>query len=98
MTSAVLTTKGQITIPAEVRKEMGLSTGDRVYFIRNPQTGRFEVTRKTGSLLDLAGFLKHEGPSVSIEQMNDDLGRHLGQDEERIKREWNEWQEKRERR
>ena len=71
MTSAVLTTKGQITIPAEVRKEMGLSTGDRVYFIRNPETGRFEVTRKTGSLLDLYGILKHEGPPLTIEKMNE---------------------------
>jgi antitoxin PrlF len=71
MPSAVLTTKGQITIPAEVRKEMGLSTGDRVYFILNKETGRFEVTRKTGSLLDLAGYFKHEGPPVTIEEMNE---------------------------
>ena len=71
MTSAVLTTKGQITIPAEVRKEMGLSTGDRIYFIRNPETGRFEVTRKTGSVMDLAGMLKYDGPAVTIEERNE---------------------------
>ena len=93
MTSAVLTTKGQITIPAEVRKEMGLTTGDRVYFIRNPETGRFKVTRRTGSVKDLFGFLKHEGPPVTIEQMNDDMAQYLGEDDERIKREWHERQD-----
>ena len=30
MTTAAVTSKGQITIPAEVRKDLGLKTGDRV--------------------------------------------------------------------
>jgi AbrB family looped-hinge helix DNA binding protein len=33
MATAAVTSKGQITIPAEVRKKLGLKTGDRVRFI-----------------------------------------------------------------
>jgi AbrB family looped-hinge helix DNA binding protein len=39
MPSTILTTKGQVTIPIEVRKEMGLNTGDRLEFTRNPDSG-----------------------------------------------------------
>ena len=74
-------------------KRWASPTGDRVYFIRNPQTGCYEVTRKTGSVKDLFGFLKHEGPAVTIDQMNDDIAQYLGEDDERIKREWHERQD-----
>ena len=33
MTTATLTSKGQITIPAAVRKSLGVETGDRVEFV-----------------------------------------------------------------
>jgi antitoxin PrlF len=33
MTTATLTSKGQITIPAEVREALGVDTGDRVEFV-----------------------------------------------------------------
>ena len=32
MATSVMTTKGQITIPIDVRKELGLKTGDKVEF------------------------------------------------------------------
>ena len=33
MKTSALTTKGQVTIPAEVRRQLGLKPGDRVGFI-----------------------------------------------------------------
>jgi AbrB family looped-hinge helix DNA binding protein len=33
MATSTLTTKGQVTIPAEVRRQLGLKPGDRVAFI-----------------------------------------------------------------
>lgn len=33
MKTSALTTKGQVTIPAEVRRQLGLKPGDRVAFI-----------------------------------------------------------------
>ncbi len=42
MTTATLTTKGQITIPVDVRKRMGLDAGDRVEFIELAE-GEFAI-------------------------------------------------------
>ncbi len=33
MATAVLTSKGQVTIPPPVRKKLGLDTGDRIEFV-----------------------------------------------------------------
>ncbi len=32
MSSSTLTSKGQITLPAEIRRKLGLKPGDRLYF------------------------------------------------------------------
>ena len=34
MTTATITTKGQITIPAEVRSDLKVDAGDRVEFVQ----------------------------------------------------------------
>ncbi len=71
MPSTVLTSKGQITLPVEIRKEMGLKPGDRLEFNRNIETGTYEMTRKTGSIQDLFGIVKYDGPPVTIEEMDE---------------------------
>jgi AbrB family looped-hinge helix DNA binding protein len=73
MPSTVVTTKGQVTIPVEVRRDLGLNTGDRLEFTRNPDTGGYVMTRKTGSIMDLVGILKYDGPPVTIEQMKEEI-------------------------
>jgi len=62
MAIAIVTTKGQVTIPVEVRNELGIKAGDRLEFNRNVETGKYELGRKTGSLNDLRGMLKYIGP------------------------------------
>ena len=42
MATATLTSKGQITIPADVRRSLNVQTGDRVEFVEI-QPGRFEL-------------------------------------------------------
>jgi len=49
---ATLTSKGQITIPKEVREALGLDAGDRVYF-RVSEGGA--VMTKTPDFIDLGG-------------------------------------------
>ncbi len=93
MSSSVLTSKGQITLPAEIRKEMGLKSGDRLHFNKNPKTGSYEMTRKTGSIMDLFGILKYDGPPVTIEQMNEGIAEFHAQEDERIMREYREYLE-----
>jgi len=72
MATAAVTSKGQITIPAEVRKKLGLKAGDRVRFIEG-ENGEFIFKPKTGSIMDLKGFVKWTGKPVTIEEMNETI-------------------------
>jgi AbrB family looped-hinge helix DNA binding protein len=55
--SAKVTSKGQITLPAQLRVELGIKPGDRVDFQRN-DAGRMEMTARTTSIMDLRGIVK----------------------------------------
>lgn len=90
MTTSIVTSKGQITIPLEVRNKLGLKTGDKVEFNQDEGTGTFTLKRKTGSIMDLCGSLKYDGPPITIEQMDEAIGDYLAEEDERIKREWRE--------
>jgi antitoxin PrlF len=69
MTAATVTSKGQITIPAEVRQSLGVGAGDRIEFVE-VATGRFEVVAVTRSVTDLKGLFGPQARSVSIDEMN----------------------------
>lgn len=69
MASASVTSKGQITIPIEIRKKLGAKPGIRVQFIENAN-GDIVLKAKTGSLEDLKGIVKWKGKPVSIKRMN----------------------------
>lgn len=70
MASAKLTSKGQITIPADVRRELRVATGDRVEFVEI-EKGRYEIVAATGSVRDLKGMFGPVKKSVSVEEMNE---------------------------
>jgi antitoxin PrlF len=70
MTTATVTSKGQVTIPADVRNQLGLQSGDRIEFSFNEATGRYEVYPATQSLASLKGIVKRPAKPVSIEDMN----------------------------
>jgi len=55
MYKATVTSKGQITIPAVVRRAMGLRSGERVAFWEG-EDGEF-VVRRLGSILEMEGCL-----------------------------------------
>ncbi|MGF6440117.1 AbrB/MazE/SpoVT family DNA-binding domain-containing protein [Paraburkholderia youngii] len=70
MTSATVTSKGQVTIPVEVRTALGLSAGDRIEFILNAASGRYEVVPATQSVTALRGIIRKPAHPGSIEDMN----------------------------
>jgi antitoxin PrlF len=69
MTTASVTSKGQITIPAVVREAMHVRTGDRVEFVEI-EPGRYEFIAATRPVTALKGMFGKPGKPVSIEQMN----------------------------
>ncbi|MGH8296183.1 MAG: AbrB/MazE/SpoVT family DNA-binding domain-containing protein [Steroidobacteraceae bacterium] len=69
MAAATLTSKGQITIPVEVRQALGLDTGDRVEFVE-VERGRFEIVPATRSVTALKGMFGKPRRTASIEEMN----------------------------
>lgn len=73
MIEATLTSKGQITIPVEIRAALGLVSGERVVFTRLDD-GTTILRAKTRSITELQGVLKparrREDRVPSIESLN----------------------------
>ena len=69
MSTATLTSKGQITIPADVRRVLNVQTGDRVEFVQI-EPGRFELVAATRSVRELKGMFGTATRTVSIDEMN----------------------------
>ena len=86
MATATLTSKGQITLPKEVREHFHLSEGDRLEFVIRSD-GEVQVRPVTGSYRALAGMLWRPGtPAPSAEMLEEELTRSLVEDDERIGR------------
>ena len=70
MTESTITSKGQTTVPAQVREQLGAVAGTRLVWHVMPD-GSIIVRAKTRSLRDMAGMLKApKGKKVSIDDMN----------------------------
>lgn len=70
MSTASVTSKGQITIPLAVREALHVSAGDRVEFVA-VAPGRFEVMAATKPVTRLKGMFGKPARVVSIEEMNE---------------------------
>ncbi len=69
MTTATISSKGQITIPVEVRQALKVDAGDRVEFVE-VEPGRYEFIAATRSVTELKGMFGKAAKTVSIEEMN----------------------------
>ena len=68
MAEAAVTSKGQITIPAEIRKQMNLSPQDKVVFTLLPN-GTTVMRAKNRSVNSLAGSIKSTKKRIPIKDM-----------------------------
>lgn len=59
--------KGQTTIPAEVRKALGLAPGGTVQFVTD-EAGEVKVVAKNRGLRSLRGIFAHGGPPLDIDK------------------------------
>ncbi len=86
MAIATLTSKGQITLPREVREHLHLGKGDRLEFVIRSD-GEVQVKPVAGSYRELLGMLRRPGRPVRPEAALDrELARQLVEDDERIRR------------
>jgi antitoxin PrlF len=82
---ATITSKGQLTIPKEVRDELNLATGTRLYV--TVRDGQVVARPKNKRIADLAGILGKppSGKSLSIEDMDEAIMEAVAED-------WNDFE------
>ena len=69
-TEATLTSKGQTTIPREIRDSLGMKAGDRMTFTLMPDA-TVVMRVKSKSITELAGVLYKKGrKTVPVEQLS----------------------------
>ncbi|WP_152363024.1 AbrB/MazE/SpoVT family DNA-binding domain-containing protein [Microlunatus speluncae] len=73
MTTATMTSKGQITVPRDVREDLGLVAGSKVMFVKlGPRD--YRIVARTGRIEDLFGILHRPGQRpLTIEEMNEGI-------------------------
>ena len=74
MSSAILTSKGQITIPVSVRNDLKVDAGDRVEFIQIAP-GRYEFVAATHNVNQLKGMFGKPAKAISVDVMNKAIAR-----------------------
>ncbi len=70
MTFATVTSKGQITIPVEVRTKLGLRPGSRLALVPTG-TGGYELHLEAASIKDLRGTVPRPSELVTLDDMNE---------------------------
>jgi len=74
MPSATLTSKGQLTLPKEIREHLGVHKGDRVEF-RTDRSGRVWVEPATQDLMALQGLFGPADRVRSQEELDEAIRR-----------------------
>ena len=75
MQTSILTSKGQVTVPADIRRRLGLAPGDRVAFILDGD--HVELVRRENRIEAAFGICKPTR-SVSDEDMERVIRRRAG--------------------
>jgi len=68
MTSTI-TSKGQVTIPKNVREKLNLETGDKLEFLLHDD-GRLELLPITSSITKLKGILPKPAKALKLEDID----------------------------
>jgi antitoxin PrlF len=78
MSIARVTSKGQVTIPADVRKELGIGQGDDLIFeVTSERSAQLRVVKRR-RLSDLFGALPATRPFPGKDEVRESAGRELG--------------------
>ena len=78
MSTARVTSKGQVTIPADVRRALKIDQGDDLVFeVTSERSAELKVLKRT-RLSDLFGALPSTRPFAGKEATREEVGRKLG--------------------
>jgi AbrB family looped-hinge helix DNA binding protein len=71
-TTAVVSTNGQVVIPIEVRRRLGIKPGTRLHFEVNGPKASLQVAsaRKPSTVAEGSGLLRYSGPPIAVEDMD----------------------------
>jgi AbrB family looped-hinge helix DNA binding protein len=79
LAAATLTSKGQITIPIQVRQALSLEPGDRIEFVET-EKGEFVIIPANRSVRELDGMFRgRRKKPVSIEEMKAAIARRASE-------------------
>ena len=74
MSTATITSKGQITIPVTVRQRLGIETGDRIEFVE-VSPGEFAIKPAVNDIRSLKGMLRKPAQPISTGNMREAIRR-----------------------
>lgn len=77
VSTSVLTSKGQTTIPKDVRRHLGLHAGDRIEFVLT-EDNTVLLKPATRAVTDLKGFLPKPSKPVSLDAMQAAIRKRAG--------------------
>lgn len=70
MTTSTLSSKGQITLPKDIRDRLNLHVGDRLDFAVE-EDGSIRIVPLTTSVRDLKGMVPPPGRPLGLEEMDE---------------------------
>jgi AbrB family looped-hinge helix DNA binding protein len=73
-----LTSKGQMTLPAAVRSQLGLEAGDQLSVTVLDAETIVLKRRASRSVATLRGLLPRPAQALTLQQMDDGVAAHLG--------------------
>lgn len=76
MNAYTVTSKGQITLRKELLSHLGVQAGEKINIEKLPDGGIKITARKaSGKISDAFRLFRHDGPTVSIEEMNETIAK-----------------------
>jgi AbrB family looped-hinge helix DNA binding protein len=78
MSTATMTSKGQTTIPKDIREKLGLKPGDRIHFVTLPD-GTVRLLAQNLPITALKGMLRKPKRALTVEDMNEAIGKAVAE-------------------
>lgn len=75
---STVTSKGQVTIPAEIRRMLRVSPHDKVAFV--VEKDQVRLARRGSVVAHTAGILKSEGQALSAEELREAAEKAIAED------------------